>query len=392
MSSLPYTYRLTPGKPLGIVGGGQLGRMFCHAAQRMGYSVTVLESFSGSPAGSVAEREVIAQYDDEQGLIQLLQHTQAVTTEFENVPASSLKFLSQKARVSPSAAAVAVAQDRLAEKAFIASQGVAVAPYAEIRRLDDIQHVSLNLFPGILKVARLGYDGKGQARVKTPEEAMQAFKQFGEVACVLEKMLPLEQEVSVIVVRSFDDEVLTYPLGVNTHINSILSSSEVGFETIPLAVQTQAREAAIKLAEGLNYRGVMCVEFFVLAGQQVIVNEIAPRPHNSGHYTMNACFSSQFEQQVRVLAAMPLGSTELLAPTIMLNILGDSWFVNSDTPLEPAWDKVLALPGVHLHLYGKTQARRGRKMGHVNIVNANPDKVRDYARQVSHMLHLHAQI
>lgn len=390
--TLPYSAVLQPGATLGMLGGGQLGRMFCHAAQSLGYKVVVLEPSTKSPAGSVAEQEVVAAYDDEKGLAELLKHTQAVTTEFENVPATSLKFLSYTARVSPSAAAVAVVQDRIAEKAFIASQGIPVAPYAEVRTVADLEDADTALFPAILKAARLGYDGKGQARVKTREEAIEAFKSFGEVPCVLEAMLPLKQEVSVVMARGFDGSTATFPLGVNTHINGILSSSVVGIEAIDPTIEEAAKNAAVKIATGLNYFGVMCVEFFILDDNRLVANEIAPRPHNSGHYTMNACLSSQFEQQARVLAGMPLGSTELLAPTIMLNILGDSWFANGEQAQEPDWAKVLAIPGVHLHLYGKVEARKGRKMGHVNIVNKDPLLVVQYARQVSDILHLGAKV
>ena len=386
---------IQPGEFLGMLGGGQLGRMFCHAAQAMGYKVVVLEPQARSPAGSVAEQEVIATYDDQQGLDAMLNFTQVVTTEFENVPAASLKHLSFNARVSPAAPAVAVVQDRIAEKAFIASQGIALAPYAEVRELADLQKADNALFPGILKAARLGYDGKGQARVANREQALAAFRDFREVPCVLEAMLPLKQEVSVVMARGFDGQTVTYPVGINTHINGILSSSVVIPGQVSEQIEAAARQAAVTLANGLNYVGVMCVEFFILDDDSLVANEIAPRPHNSGHYTMNACVSSQFEQQVRVLAGMPLADSSLLAPTIMLNILGDSWYANSeqvDMAQEPAWDQVLAIPGVSLHLYGKEEARMGRKMGHVNIVHPDPEQLLCSARQVSEILHLNAQI
>lgn len=382
-----------PGQYLGMLGGGQLGRMFTHAAQAMGYKVVVLEPQTNSPAGNVAEQEVIAAYDDIAGLDAMLQYTQVVTTEFENVPATSLKHLSFKARVSPGAAAVAVVQDRMAEKAFIASQGIPVAPYAEIRCAEDLQQADASLYPGILKAARLGYDGKGQARVTSLEQALEAFTSFGEVPCVLESMLPLKQEVSVVMARGFDGQTVTYPVGINTHINGILSSSVVIPGQVDPAIEAAARQAAVTLANGLNYVGVMCVEFFILQDNQLVANEIAPRPHNSGHYTMNACVSSQFEQQARVMAGMPLGDTQLLAPTIMLNILGDSWYAqDAEHAQEPAWQQVLAIPGVSLHLYGKTEARKGRKMGHVNIVHTDPEQLVQHARQVSQILHLNAQV
>lgn len=384
---------IQPGNYLGMLGGGQLGRMFCHAAQAMGYKVVVLEPQTASPAGSVAEQEVIAAYDDVAGLDAMLQHTQVVTTEFENVPATSLKHLSFNARVSPGAAAVAVVQDRIAEKAFIASQGIPVAPYAEVRSREDLEKASADLFPGILKAARLGYDGKGQARVSSLEQALEAFASFGEVPCVLEAMLPLKLEVSVVMARGFDGQTATYPVGINTHINGILSSSVVIPGQVDAQIEAAARAAAVTIANGLNYVGVMCVEFFILEDNRLVANEIAPRPHNSGHYTMNACVSSQFEQQVRVLAGMPLGDTQLLAPTIMLNILGDSWYgQDAEQQQEPAWAEVLAIPGVSLHLYGKAEARKGRKMGHVNIVHQDPEQLLHNARKVSEILHLQAQI
>ncbi|GAA4414611.1 N5-carboxyaminoimidazole ribonucleotide synthase [Advenella faeciporci] len=378
-----------PGQWLGMLGGGQLGRMFCHAAQSMGYKVVVLDPAQDSPAGTVAEKQVFAAYDDVKGLDELAALTRVVTTEFENVPAASLKQLSGNCRVSPGAAAVAVVQDRIAEKAFIAAQGIPVAPYSEVRSAADLENAGQHLFPGILKAARLGYDGKGQARVANVQEALAAFESFGRVPCVLEAMLPLKEEISVVMARGFDGEVAVFPIGQNTHVNGILATTVVNPGLIAENIQHQAKQAAIRIAEGLNYFGVLCIEFFILEDNSLVANEVAPRPHNSGHYTMNACASSQFEQQVRVMAGMPLGSTQLRAPAIMLNILGDSWFhPETGAFAEPAWEKVLALPGVSLHLYGKSEARKGRKMGHVNVVNENFDTALAHARQVSEILNL----
>lgn len=378
-----------PGQWLGMLGGGQLGRMFCHAAQSMGYKVVVLDPAQDSPAGTVAEKQVFAAYDDVKGLDELAALTRVVTTEFENVPAASLKQLSENCRVSPGAAAVAVVQDRIAEKAFIAAQGIPVAPYSEVRSAADLENAGQHLFPGILKAARLGYDGKGQARVANAQDALAAFESFGRVPCVLEAMLPLKEEISVVMARGFDGEVAVFPIGQNTHVNGILATTVVNPGLIAENIQQQAKQAAIKIAEGLNYFGVLCIEFFILEDNSLVANEVAPRPHNSGHYTMNACASSQFEQQVRVMAGMPLGSTQLRAPAIMLNILGDSWFhPETGAFAEPAWEKVLALPGVSLHLYGKSEARKGRKMGHVNVVNENFDTALAHARQVSEILNL----
>lgn len=380
---------INPGQWLGMLGGGQLGRMFCHAAQSMGYKVVVLDPATDSPAGTVAEKQIVAAYDDANGLAELAAVTQVVTTEFENVPAASLKQLSSGCRVSPGAAAVAVVQDRIAEKAFIASQGVPVAPYTEVRSVADLEQAGSHLFPGILKAARLGYDGKGQARVTSMQEAIEAFAAFGKVPCVLEAMLPLREEISVVMARGFNGEVAVYPIGQNTHVNGILATTVVYPGQISETIQNQAKQAAINIAEGLNYYGVMCVEFFILQDGSLVANEVAPRPHNSGHFTMNACVTSQFEQQARVMAGMPLGSTQLLVPAVMLNILGDSWFnPESDEYREPAWNEVLALPGVSLHLYGKSEARKGRKMGHVNIVHEDFNVVLANARKVSEILNL----
>ncbi len=394
-----YEEQMQPGEYLGMLGDGQLGRMFCHAAQALGYKVVALGLEADGPAAQVAEKHITADYNDASALEHMASLVRTVTTEFENVPAESLKQLSYTCRTTPMASALAVVQDRLVEKAFIGSQGVPVAPHAAVRSVDDLDTVDTALFPGILKATRFGYDGKGQAVVDTVEEAKQAFKELGEVECVLEAKLPLAYEISVILVRNQREEVVVYPVGVNNHINGILSSTTVYPGLVPDDVISKAQDYAKKLALGLNYFGVMCVEFFVLDESQLassqpslVVNEIAPRPHNSGHYTMNATSCSQFEQQARAMAGMPLGDTSLLAPTIMLNVLGDSWYVHGDDVTDPDWASVLALPGVSLHLYGKAEARIGRKMGHVNIVNADIDALYATAQKVSDILNLGAEL
>lgn len=372
-----------PGGWLGLLGGGQLGRMFCHAAQSMGYRVAVLDPIADCPAGAVADLHIRAGYDDEAGLAQLAERCSAVTTEFENVPAASLEQLALRCQVSPAAGAVAIAQDRIAEKGYIASIGVPVAPYAEIRSEADIDAASASLYPGILKAARLGYDGKGQARVESAEQARAAFASFGSVPCVLEARLPLEFEVSVVVARGFDGEVVTYPVSENVHRDGILAVSTVPSPRASEDIVRRARAAALQVAAGLEYCGVLCVEFFVLPGERLIVNEIAPRPHNSGHYSIDACVTSQFEQQVRVLAGQPLGSSDPLAASVMLNILGDIWFQAGEQAAEPAWGRALQAPTAKLHLYGKTEARRGRKMGHVTCLGADRVQAERSAAQVA---------
>jgi 5-(carboxyamino)imidazole ribonucleotide synthase len=328
-----------------------------------------------------------AEYDDEEGLLRLARLCRAVTTEFENVPAQSLKILAKHCRVTPGAQAVEIAQDRIAEKAYIASQGVALAPYAPIRSTDDLSAAGPHLFPGILKVARLGYDGKGQARVHTRDEALTAFAEFGAVPCVLEAMLDLQEELSVVMARGLDGQCEVFPVASNVHDHGILAVSTV--DNQPVAAAQRATQAALAIANGLQYQGVLCVEFFILRDGQLLVNEIAPRPHNSGHYTLNACVTSQFEQQVRVMARLPLGSTRLLAPVVMLNILGDAWYADdTDTHTEPDWSGVLAIAGASLHLYGKREARRGRKMGHVNCVGSTLSDAINAANRVVDVLRL----
>jgi len=382
-------FPLPPGAWLGLLGGGQLGRMFCHAAQSLGYQVAVLDPAADGPTAQVAERHIRADYDDAAGLAELARLCPAVTTEFENVPADSLRALvdGSACAVSPGAGAVAVVQDRITEKAFVAGQGIAVAPHAAVTSADDIARTPDALFPGILKVARLGYDGKGQARVATREEAQAAFADFGGVACVLEALLPLDDEISVVLARGRNRETAVFPVARNQHRDGILAVTTVG-DTLPAALVSEACDAALRIAAGLDYCGVLCVEFFVLADGRLLVNEIAPRPHNSGHATMDACATSQFEQQARALAGLPLGDTRLLAPAVMLNILGDVWFDAAGNFREPDWAGVLAVPEAKLHLYGKTDARRGRKMGHVTCLGATLSEARARAGQVAAVLGL----
>jgi len=382
MTADPAFLSLAPGAWLGILGGGQLGRMFCHAAQRLGYKVAVLDPAADGPAAQVAERHIQAHYDDEAGLAELAGLCRAVTTEFENVPADSLRALASRCVVSPAGEAVAVVQDRIAEKAFVAAQGIPVAPHAAIASKADLDAAPDALFPGILKVARLGYDGKGQARITNREQAHQAFAEFGSVPCVLEALLPLAQELSVVLARGHDGATAVFPVACNVHCDGILATTTVG-ERIEPALVHQAADAALRIAAGLGYGGVLCVEFFVLTDGRLLVNEIAPRPHNSGHYSLDACVTSQFDQQVRVMAGLPLGDTGLLSPAIMLNILGDVWFNAADTQREPDWAGVLAVPGTQLHLYGKHDARRGRKMGHVTCLGGTIEDARARAVQVA---------
>lgn len=377
---------ILPGATLGVLGGGQLGRMFAHAAQAMGYFTAVLDQDPTSPAGQVSHHHIRTGYEDPQGLTELAKLCAAVTTEFENVPAGSLNQLAQSLPVSPAGSAVAIAQDRAREKAHFVQCGVPVAPHAVIETPEQLAAVSADLLPGILKTARLGYDGKGQVRVKTLEELAKAWDELGRVACVLEKMLPLAHECSVIVARGRDGAIVNLPVQCNLHRDGILAVTEVHEGNLPAAQAEQALAAAKSVAEGLNYVGVLCVEFFVLQDGSLVVNEIAPRPHNSGHYSQNGCDVSQFELQVRCMTGLPLVQPRLHSPSIMLNLLGDLWFKDSDTAKTPAWDQVLALPGCHLHLYGKVDAKRARKMGHLNITGSTPEQVRATALKAAEIL------
>ncbi len=398
---LPGTQSLH-GRPatLGVMGGGQLGRMFVHAAQRLGYETVVLDPDPHSPAGLVGHQQVQTEYDDEAGLNQLASLCDAVTTEFENVPAATLNRLATTLPVAPSAACVAIAQNRIEEKAHFTAcagvSGVSVAPYAVIETLEQLQAVPASFLPGILKTARMGYDGKGQARVKGAAELAAAWADLKSVPCVLEKLMPLKAECSVIVARGWDGSVVSFAPQRNVHVNGILAvthaySSDLA-SNMPLAQSNRARTATESIAHHINYVGVLCVEFFIVDdGSEhggLIVNEMAPRPHNSGHYTMDACDVSQFDLQVRAMAGLPLPQPRQHSPAIMLNLLGDVWFDVGGKPRTPDWQAVLSLPGTHLHLYGKQGARPGRKMGHLNITGADVAGVKAVAQQAADILGL----
>jgi 5-(carboxyamino)imidazole ribonucleotide synthase len=360
--------------------------MFCMAAQSLGYKVAVLDPGVDGPAGSVADRQIAADYLDPQGLATLRDLCVAATTEFENVPAAALEFLARELRVTPGAASVAIAQDRISEKTFVSGHGFPVAPFAVLRERADVAAIGEALLPGIVKSARFGYDGKGQIRVRTRDDVAAAFDAMGATACVLERFVDLAAELSVIVARDDDGNVATWPVAENRHRDGILDLSIVPAR-IDARVAARAREIAMALASALDYRGVLCVELFVAADDALVVNEIAPRPHNSGHYTIDACVTSQFEQQARILAALPLGDTFQHMPAVMLNLLGDIWFEpEASVPREPQWACVLAHPRAKLHLYGKREPRPGRKMGHVTCLGATLDDALATARDVKRAL------
>ena len=382
---------LLPGATLGVMGGGQLGRMFVHAAQTMGYFTAVLDPDAASPAGRVSHHHIATDYLDPLGLAQLVDLCDAVTTEFENVPAPALAALAESKPVSPAASAVAIAQDRAQEKAHFVRCGVPCAPYAVIDTAEQLAAVDEALLPGILKTTRLGYDGKGQARVASRAELASAWVEMQQVPCVLEKMLPLAAECSVIVARGADGQMVYLPPQRNLHRDGILAVTEVHADNMPPAQMEQAVAAAKSIAAGLQYVGVLCVEFFVLQDGSLVVNEIAPRPHNSGHASMDCCDVSQFELQVRTLAGLPLVQPRQHSPAVMLNLLGDLWFdAEGNGPSTPPWAEVLALPGTHLHLYGKATPSRGRKMGHLTVTGTTVVATRAVALQAAALLGIEA--
>jgi 5-(carboxyamino)imidazole ribonucleotide synthase len=378
---------IAPGEWLGLLGGGQLGRMFCMAAQSLGYKVAVLDPGDDSPAGSVADRHIRADYLDPAALTELARLCRAATTEFENVPAPALEVLARDARVAPTAASVAIAQDRISEKTFLSGHGFGVTPFAVLRSVDDTRDVPQRLLPGIVKSARFGYDGKGQIRVATRDEVTDAYVAMRGAPCVLEQFVSLACEVSVIVARSGRKEATTWPVAENHHRDGILDVT-IAPARVSAALAERARELASNVAAALDYRGVLCVEMFVTTSGELLVNEIAPRPHNSGHYTIDACVTSQFEQQARVLADLPLGDPHQHTPAVMVNLLGNIWFDGPETsiPQEPEWRTVLAHPRAKLHLYGKAEPRRARKMGHVTCLGATLDEALATARAVKEAL------
>jgi 5-(carboxyamino)imidazole ribonucleotide synthase len=371
---------ILPNKMLGILGGGQLGRMFAIAARSMGYRVTVLDPDADSPAGSIADMHLQAAYDDRAALDRMMDTCAAVTTEFENVPAESLLYLATKVRVYPDAACVAIAQDRIREKRFIVDAGLRVAPFVAVEREDDLSGDLSDFLPGILKLARFGYDGKGQVRVTDRQQCLAAFRELGSKPCVLERLMMLHKELSVIVARSPAGEIRSFPPAENRHAGGILDISIVPAR-IDEATTGRARQMALQLAEAMAYVGVLAVEFFLLENGELLINEIAPRPHNSGHYTLDACATDQFEQQVRVLCGLPPGDTRLLTPVVMVNLLGEIW--RDD---EPAWDELLSESNVKLHLYGKKSARIGRKMGHFNVLAEQVEAALSQAERLKAML------
>ena len=381
---------------LGVLGGGQLGRMFVHAAQRLGYATCVLDPDPNSPAGLVSHHHIQTLFNDAPGLEQLARLSHAITTEFENVPAHALAQLAQSRPVAPSAACVSIAQNRVDEKALLRAcadlSGVDVAPYVVIESAEQLGAVPTDLFPGILKTARMGYDGKGQLGIENPTDLAAAWAELKHVPCVLEKRMPLRAEFSVIVARGWDGQVVCYAPQRNVHVNGILAVTHAYESNMPAAQSIRAQTATKIIANHIDYVGVLCIEFFVVdddtAQGSLVINEMAPRPHNSGHYTMDACDVSQFDLQVLALAGLPLPQPRQHSPAIMLNLLGDVWLNAQGRLHVPNLAAVLALPGTHLHLYGKQGAQPGRKMGHISITGTDLNSVKTVARGCAGILNL----
>jgi 5-(carboxyamino)imidazole ribonucleotide synthase len=372
--------QIAPGAMLGVLGGGQLGMMFIEAARGRGYTVCVLDPDAHAPAMRVADQAIVASYDDATALAELARRCDAVTTEFENVPATSLAFLAQHTFVAPPASAVAIAQDRRKEKAFFLDHGLPVGPHVAIEHgSESTTHIR---FPAILKTATLGYDGKGQIAVPTAQALWAAWDQLKRVPCMLEERIELALEVSVIVARNARGETSVLPVQENQHRNGILDVSIVPAR-IDAALHARAQALGLSVVNALDYVGVLCVEMFVTRSNELLLNEIAPRPHNSGHYSIEACDISQFSLQAMTMAGATLPTAQLLQPAVMVNILGDCW--NGG---EPDWAAVKAVPDTHLHLYGKREARPARKMGHVTCLAHTPAEAMARATRVKELLNI----
>jgi 5-(carboxyamino)imidazole ribonucleotide synthase len=361
-----------PGATLGVLGSGQLGRMFTIAARRLGYRVHTFSPDEDTPTGQVADVEVTAPYEDLDRLRAFARDVQVVTFEFENVPAIAVDAIATLVPVRPSGSALYIAQQRGREKAFLAEHGFPTVPFARIETIDGLRDAVARIgTPVVVKTAAFGYDGKGQRKVSTAGELDRVWTEIGGGEIVVEKFINLQAEISVIAARGLDGAVAEYVPFENRHSRHILDVTTAPAHVLP-AIAVRAREIARAILDTLGYVGVLCVEFFVDTDNELFVNELAPRPHNSGHLTVDAAVTSQFEQQVRAITGLPLGSTELLRPAAMANILGDLWIEG-----EPNWAAACALPDVKLHLYGKSEARPGRKMGHLTAMGKTVHEAQD---------------
>jgi 5-(carboxyamino)imidazole ribonucleotide synthase len=349
-----------PGSTVGVMGGGQLGRMFAIAARRMGYRVHTFSPDADTPTGQLADREVVAGYEDAQAVRDFARNIDVLTFEFENIPVQSVQWAAEHCEVRPSGHVLHVCQHRLREKEFLSQAGLPLPRFAPVESEDGLRQAVESIgLPSVLKTAAFGYDGKGQRKLDPGADLRVAWGAFEGRRAVLEQWVAYEKEISVIVARGVDGQTLSYPVCENAHRNHILDVTVVPAQ-IPEPVAAAARELAVQVANALGLVGLLAVEMFLLADGSLLINELAPRPHNSGHFSFDACITSQFEQQLRAVCGLPLGSTELLRPAAMANLLGDVW-----GPGEPDWHAMSEFPDVKLHLYGKAGARPGRKMGHL---------------------------
>ncbi len=373
---------ILPGATLGVMGSGQLGRMFALAARRMGYRVHTFSPESDTPTGQVADREVVASYDDEAAVRDFAHGISVLTFEFENVPSRTIGWAAEHCAVRPSGRVLHTCQHRLREKEFLAAAGLPVAPFRKIESAAELVAAAAEIgLPGVLKTAAFGYDGKGQRKLQPGDDLAAAWQPFDGQPAVLEKFITFEREISVLVARGLDGSIATWPVCENEHANHILDVTLCPAR-IPAAVAEAARTLAERVAVSLDLVGVLAVELFLLASGELIINELAPRPHNSGHASFDASLTSQFEQQVRAICGLPLGSTESLRPAAMANLLGDEWADG-----EPNWPAALALPGVKLHLYGKAEPKPGRKMGHLTALAATVEEAAAAVRTARAALH-----
>ena len=360
---------ILPGATVGVLGSGQLGRMFAMAARRMGYLVHTFSPETDTPTGQISDVEVTAAYEDLSAVRRFARAVDVVTFEFENIPLETVETVSEIVPVRPSGMVLHTTQHRLREKTFLTAHGFPVTPFRHVRTHDELQAGLKDLgLPCVLKTAGFGYDGKGQSKINSADEAEAAFAALGGREAVLEAFVNFEREISVVSARAADGCIASYGVIENEHRRHILDCS-IAPASVPPEVARRATEIAESLLAQLGVVGVLCVEFFLTRGGELYVNELAPRPHNSGHLTIDACVTSQFEQQLRAVAGLPLGSTELLGPAAMANLLGDLWHAG-----EPDWAAACAFPHVKLHLYGKHEARRGRKMGHLTARAARPEE------------------
>lgn len=359
---------ISPGATLGVLGGGQLGRMFAIAARRLGYRIHVFCPEADSPAAPVADRTFVAPYDELEQVRAFARSVDVVTFEFENVPSATSDACAEWVPVRPDGKVLHITQQRLREKGFLRDHGFPVTPFRAIHSQEDLETAARDLgLPGVLKTASFGYDGKGQRTIRSTAELPEAFAGLGGAEGIYEAFVDFAQEVSVVGARTLDGEFAAFPVFENVHRHHILDVT-VSPARIPPALETAARELSRGILEALDVIGLLTVELFVTRDGRLIVNELAPRTHNSGHLTLDACITCQFEQQVRAVCGLPLGSTELKNPAAMANLLGDVW-----THGEPRWAQALSNPRLKLHLYGKASARPGRKMGHITATADTPE-------------------